>query len=199
MIDIVSPPAAARARPLHDIPSPEQVALGRKLYLDRAPVKTIPVTTGIRSLGVLYRCLDGDFPDGSGIAPAPIPRRRAGVRMRQRMGSRAALVARIWRTSEKQVEEIEERLKGAGLALDERESNARTMATLVKTLRELTAIDEARKPRGKGAQGSGKDRDHDDNLDDPAPRNIDDLRQSLARKLEAFVAGTASPVPDDAG
>ena len=103
------------------------------------------------TLDTLYRCLEGKFPDGSGVAPAPIPLRRAGVRVRHRLGSRAALIARMWRTAERQVEEIEDRLRAAGLELAERESNARTLAIVAKTLRELAAVDEARKARGKGA------------------------------------------------
>ena len=50
----------------------------------------------------------------------------------------------MWRTAERQVEEIEDRLQAAGLELAERESNARTLAIVAKTLRELAAVDEAR-------------------------------------------------------
>jgi hypothetical protein len=173
-----------------DIPTPEQVALARRRYLERVPVRAIVAEATIK-IDTLYRCLDGDFPDGSGVKPAPIPMRRAGVRIRHRMGSRAALVARMWRTAERQVEEIERRLRVSGLELAERESNARTLAVVAKTLRELAAVDEARKERGRlGPKGSN---------DDAVPRNIDDLRRELARKLEAFVAAEADQVRDDAG
>ena len=91
----------------------------------------------------------GAYPDGSGVAPRRSQRRKPGVRVRHRTGSRAALVARMWRTAERQVEEIEDRLKAAGLELAERESNARTLAIVARTLRELAAVDEAKKPRGK--------------------------------------------------
>jgi hypothetical protein len=171
-------------------PTPEAVALARRLYLDGEPAKAIIAKTGLGSTGTLDRCLAGDFPDGSGIKPAPLPRRRAGVRVRHRMGSRAALIARMWRTAERQVEEIEDRLKASGLGLDERESNARTLAVVAKTLRELSAFDQAKKPRDKEAQ------DQDD--DNPVPRNIEDLREALARKLAAFVDGRPSRVPDNA-
>jgi hypothetical protein len=152
-------------------------------------VDSILAATGI-TLHILYRCLAGAFPDGSGIKPAPVPLRRAGVRVRHRMGSRAALVARMWRTAERQVEEIEDRLKAAGLQPAEREGNARTLAIVARTLRELVAVDDAGKARGKGAP---KDDD-----DDTPPRSVDDLRRSLAQKLEAFVAGRAGAVSGDA-
>ena len=112
-------------------------------------VKQIVAQSGIKNLNIIYRCVAGLYPDGSGIKPAPIPQRRRGVRVRHRTGSRAALVTRMWRTAERQVEEIEERLTVAGLELSERESNARTLAIVAKTLRELSAVDD--KARGKDA------------------------------------------------
>jgi hypothetical protein len=170
-------------------PPPDVVALVRRLYAEGVFVNAIVAKSGIKNLNIIYRCVAGLYPDGSGVKPTPIPQRRQGVHVRHRKGSRAALVARMWRTAERQVEEIEDRLAVAGLDLAERESNARTLAVVAKTLRELVAVDEAKQPRGK--EGS-KDDD-----DQAVPRNIEDLRQALARKLEAFVAGTADTVPDE--
>ena len=164
-----------------ETPTPDVVALVRRRYAEGALVKAILAETGI-TLGMLYRCLAGHFPDGSGIKPARIPLRRAGVRIRQRLGSRAALVTRMWRTAERQVEEIEDRLKAAGLELAERESNARTLAIVAKTLRELAAVDEAEKPR------KGKKQPSDDDIDDdPVPRDINEFRRELARRINALV------------
>jgi hypothetical protein len=175
-----------------DTPTPETVALARRRYAERRPVKAILAETGLK-LGALYRCLAGDFADGSGVPPAPIALRRAGVRIRQRLGSRAALVTRMWRTAERQVEEIERRLRSAGVELGERESNARTLAVVARTLRELSAVDEAAKPRSRGR---GEEPKHND--DDAVPRDIDELRRELARKLVAFVAGTEDRVSGEA-
>jgi hypothetical protein len=166
------------------IPTPERVALARRLYVEGVPVKDILAATEMK-LGLFYRCIDGKLPDGSGIVPARIGRRRAGVRVRHRLGSRGALIARMWRTAERQVEEIEDRLRAAGLEQTERESNARTLATVARTLRELAAVDGARRAR----KGTLKDDD-----DDAAPRNIDELRRSLAEKLEAIVGGREGPL-----
>ena len=173
-----------------ETPSPEQVALARRLYLEGEPVKAIVAKLELGSTGSLYRCIDGDFPDGSGVKPAPLPRRHDGVRVRHRMGSRDALIARMWRTAERQVEEIEKRFRATGLDLDERESNARTLAIVAKTLRELAGFEEAKAARGGKA--------HRDDDDEPAPRNIKDLRRALTEKLERFAAGTKNPVPEDA-
>jgi hypothetical protein len=163
-------------------PPPEVVALVRRRYAEGAPLKTIVAESGITNLNIFYRCVDGRYPDGSGVKPAPIPRRRSGVRVRHRTGSRSALVTRMWRTAERQVEEIEDRLAVAGIELAERESNARTLAIVAKTLRELAAVDEAQKPRGKEKKSPEHDID-----DDPVPRDIDEFRRELARRINALV------------
>jgi hypothetical protein len=169
-----------------EIPTPEQVALARRRYFEGVPVRAIVVEAGI-TLGALYRCLNGDFPDGSGIAPAPIARRHPGVRVRHRKGSRTALVARMWRTAERQVEEIEKRLRAAGLELAERESNARTLAIVARTLRELAAVDEQQQTRGKKPASEAND--------DSVPTDIDEFRRELARRIDALAAARGDDGP----
>jgi hypothetical protein len=165
------------------------VALVRRLYAEGVYVNEIVAQSGIKNLNIIYRCVAGLYPDGSGVKLAPIPQRRQGVRVRHRGGSRTALVTRMWRTAERQVEEIEDRLAVAGLELAEREGNARMFAIMAKTLRDLSAVDE--KTRNKESKKA--------NDDDTPPRNIDELRRELAKKLESFVARTVDAVPDDAG
>jgi hypothetical protein len=162
------------------IPPPEQVALVRRQYAEGVPIKRIAAEIGVTNLDIVYRCVDGRCPDGSGIRPAPLPRRRTGVRTYGRNGSRTALIKRIWRTAERHVEEIEARLEAAGLEPAEREGNARALAILVKTLRELAAFDEATAAkRGKAA---------DDSNDDSVPTDLDELRRELARRIDSIVA-----------
>jgi hypothetical protein len=168
-------------------PTPDVVALVRRLYQDGMPVQDICAETRLRP-GVIYRCVDGKFDDGSEIPPAPLPRRRADTHTAERTGSRGALIARMWRTAEQQIGEIEDRLKAAGLDVAERESNARMFAIVARTLRDLSAVDEAEKARGREASK--------DTNDDAPPRNIDELRSALADKLAAFVARTGDAVPD---
>ena len=172
-------PQGPTPRNIMIIPTPDVVALVRRRYREGATVKAIVAESGISNLNIIYRCLEGEFPDGSGVRPEPIPKRRPGVRVRHRSGSRTALVARMWRTAERQVEEIEDRLKTAGLSLAERESNARTMAIVAKTMRELAAFDDAQPPH------QGKKPPDDD--DDPVPRDIDEFRRELARRIDALV------------
>ena len=82
----------------------------------------------------------------------PLPRRSTGktrgnekppgTRRRRLSGDRVALVGRLWRTAEAQVRDIEERLARHQQQPDERERDARTLAVLVKTMRELSALDD---------------------------------------------------------
>jgi hypothetical protein len=95
------------------------------------------------------------------------------------VADRASLVKQMWRTAEAQVREIEERLRRAGQGPDERERDARVLAVLAKTLRELAALDQAN--TGAAAPPA------DDADDDPMPRDIDEFRRELARRIHAFV------------
>ncbi len=168
-------------------PTPAVVALARRLYLEGEAVKAICAKCGLTTR-TMYQCVAGKFDDGSGNRPEPLPRRRGKRRLAPQIEGRDALVARMWRTAERQVAEIEDRLKAAGLDVVERESNTRMLAVVAKTLRDLSAVDEANKMRGKEASNNEND--------DAPPRNIDELRRSLARKLQAFVGAPGAAVPD---
>ena len=106
--------------------------------------------------------------------PAAAVRRR----VRHRAGSRAALVARMWRTAERQVEEIEDRLAAAGIELAERESNARTLAVVAKTLRELAAVDEARR---RGRRRSSRTKSMTIPCPETSTSSVESLRAALTR------------------
>jgi hypothetical protein len=62
------------------------------------------------------------------------------------------------------------------------------LAVVARTLRELNAVVEAKRTR-KDTTRNGDD--------ESPPRNIDELRQALAQKLEVFVARAADDIPDD--
>ncbi len=80
---------------------------------------------------------------------------------------------RLWRTAERQVRDIEDRLRLNLQQPDERERDARVLATMVKTLRELRALQEAEE------EPSGEDE---------GPSNLDDFRRELARKIDGIIA-----------
>lgn len=171
-------------------PTPAVVALARRLYLEGEAVKAICAECGLTTR-TMYQCVAGRFDDGSGNRPEPLPRRRGKRRSAPQIEGRDALVARMWRTAERQVAEIEDRLKAAGLDVVERENNVRIFAIVARTLRDLSAVDEANKMGGKEASNNADD--------DAPPRNIDELRSALADKLAKFVAARTPRVPDQPG
>ncbi len=103
----------------------------------------------------------------------------------QPSGDRTALIKRMWRAADAQVQEIENRLLHETPAPLERERDARVLAVLAKTLRELSALDETKQRKQTAAPAD----------DDAVPRDMDELRRSLARKLEALVAGGTAALP----
>jgi hypothetical protein len=93
----------------------------------------------------------------------------------------------MWRAADAQVQEIENRLLQESQEPLERERDARVLAVLAKTLRELAALDETKQLKQTAAPAD----------DDAVPRDMDELRRSLARKLEALVAGREADLPDE--
>jgi hypothetical protein len=160
--------------------SSEQIAAIRQDYADRVPVAQICAKHQV-SQGTAYYWIDGGPRDPARRLP-PIPRRCGKGQQRnaprgQTTDSRVALMARLWRAAEQQVRDIEQRLKAIGQVPSERERDARALAVLVKTLRELAAFDAAR-----GAAQSTEP------ADDDAPRDMDEFRRELARKIDAIIA-----------
>ena len=157
---------------------PEAVALLRRRYSEGATLAVLKAESGVTSLWMIYRCLDGHYDDGCGVPlPLPaLPRRRNDARM-----TRAELLRRLWRNAQRQVDQIETRIKQSRQAPDDSERDARALAVLVRTLRELSAFDEMRKPDAK------KQPKPELENDDPVPRDIDELRRELARRIHAFV------------
>lgn len=96
---------------------------------------------------------------------------------------RKAVVTRLWRAAKRQLEAHEARLdelpKGAAAA----ESDAKALAVLARTVRELVALD------GAAAGQEGKSTDE---LSPAAGlRHVAELRKELARRLEVLAAGAA--------
>jgi hypothetical protein len=168
---------------------PESALRARQMYIDRVPVRTILKDCKL-SLDQLYEWLDGGPElDGGAMLP-PIPRRHIIVRKASRAHTRVAMVERMMRATEAQLHGIEQRLASAGYDPDDSERDARAMAVLARTMRELTALDDSnRGPANETGQTN----------DNAAPLDVDELRRSLTRKLDALVAeqqGTLGRVDD---
>jgi hypothetical protein len=110
----------------------------------------------------------------AGILPASLTRmaKREGW-IRFEKGKRAQTVRRIRARVEREIEAVEQVLEKAG-ALGEADGAARTLGSLVRTLRELQKYDEdaARRSHLKAED------------EDVAPADLDALRDALADRLE---------------
>lgn len=153
--------------------TPEQVLAVREGYAAGKTIKALIAETGVRRHAI-YPCIHGNRagPDGE-LAPLPL---RVPRRLPQSHASRKTLVNRLWRMADAQVRDIEERLRLNAQPGEERERDARLLSTMVKTLRELRALD---------AQKTGQE---PHSQDEQAPRNLDDFRKELARKIDGIVA-----------
>ena len=175
--------------------TPDNIVRVRQAYADGTPIRDIRRDHDITLWGVYY-CLDGGPVAGDTRMFPPLRRRKSGAagQWGEKSPQRAALVRRLWQAADGQVRKIENRLALEAIEPAEHERDARTMAVLVKTLRELNDLDAV------GASQKSKGRDSADaattevNYDDP--RAIDDFRRELARRIAAINAGES---PDSAG
>jgi hypothetical protein len=149
-------------RPANAPASPETLAEARRLY----------ETGGLTLAGI------GERVGLHGVTVCRLAKKH-GWRRPAAAEKRRALVLAIRTKVDREIAEVERAL-GAGGEPVAVERSARTLASLVKTLRELAKIDEdeARKAAGRrGAQESGED-------EDDAVADLDALRDALARRLE---------------
>jgi hypothetical protein len=173
------------------VPTPELVAYVRRRYAAGDPVDDIKAESGL-SLGVLYRCLDGVYDDGSGLPAPALPRRHPIRRRRVPLAHvRATMTGRLWRAAESHVMEIEKRLARDDRVADEREGDARVFATMVRAMRDLKEIDpDVVPPQQLKPTPATED-------DDPVPRDIDEFRRRIAEKIDRLVAADAAAAADD--
>ncbi|MFG1432595.1 hypothetical protein V5F44_12030 [Xanthobacter sp. V2C-8] len=173
--------------------TPATAGLARRLYAEGVPIADICARTGL-STGAAYHWIDREVAADGSIALRPIGRRAGKTFALQPAETpRARLLARLWRAAERQVAEIEARIprpEGADAAppraAADAEKDARALALLARTLRELAAAE------GE-ADKSGKD------ADDPA-RDLDAFRRELARRLEGLRADepdAGAPLPPE--
>ena len=95
---------------------------------------------------------------------------------------RLALAERVQNSIERQLTAVESVLAAMGTPQPEQaECHARTLASLARTFREMMRL-----------QVAPPDEPADDN---DVPRDLDELRRELSRKLAALVAGRAGAVP----
>lgn len=107
--------------------------------------------------------------------PAPV-----AAAKRPRAASRRSVVSRLWRAASRQLDAHEAHLDDLPASAAASEADAKALATLARTVRELVALD-ASTVAGEGRKTD--DRDAADGL-----RYAAELRKELARRLEFIVA-----------
>jgi hypothetical protein len=132
---------------------------------------------------VFYSWLDGGPRiNGERMLP-PVVRRSP---LRRKRTDREKLVSRLWQAAGVQVRTLEGRLKNSS---EPDERDARAMAMLVKTLRDLNEFDGAKqKPKAKPEAEPSPGAKADD------PRDIDEFRRELARRIAALDGGSNDDV-----
>lgn len=118
------------------------------------------------------------------VVPITNPRKGAGE-VPQSPEARMALAERIQAVAEREIAAVEQILATLGASdSSETEAAARTLASLARTLRELVHLD--------ASQTTPEPVD-----DEPLPRDLDELRRALARRLDALVAEAKALCPDE--
>lgn len=99
--------------------------------------------------------------------------------------ARKAVVTRLWRAAQRQLDAHEARLDELPKGAAANESEAKALAVLARTVRELVALD---------AAAPGREDKSTDELSPAAGlRHVAELRKELARRLEVLAAGEADP------
>jgi hypothetical protein len=157
---------------------PEAAQRARQMYADGKSVAAIKAETEMTGHAIYFWLGGGPQIEGRPALP-PIPRRVTRTR-RVTPDDRRAMIARIMRSCDRQISEIERRVNPSPTQVDH---DSRRLALISRTLNELTAIDQRNKEIKRQA-----DNDKSRNARQPTPRDADELRRSLARKLEAIIA-----------
>lgn len=111
----------------------------------------------------------------SRILELATPPKRATTVPRQRV------ISQLWRTAERQVNAVEQRLMTLNDEPQALEREAKTLGIIARTVRDLVAIDEEKAKAKNGGKG---DDDNQPGASHAAPMSISDFRRELAEKLE---------------
>jgi hypothetical protein len=117
-----------------------------------------------------------DDSDDSAPAP-PAARRKPAPR------GRKAVIGKLWKAAQTQLEAHEAHLAELPAGTAASEADAKTLATLARTVRELVALDSA-------AAGEGG-KSEDDLSPAEGLRRVEELRRELARRMERLIADHA--------
>lgn len=161
-----------------------------KVLASVAARKATVAATMVRPAGTIVLVDDGEKIGPLLVAPPGVRIRRTAV---ERLddpapATGAALIERVTRAIERELSLIEVIVGGHRVKQQRRteaERRARTLASLARTLSEVTRL--------RAGEDKAKDRVKSD--DDAVPRDLDEFRRTLSRRLEQLVQGTAAVHP----
>lgn len=170
---------------------PEKIAEARHLYEDTGtPVADIAVMLRIGQTTFLNRVkLWGWTPrnrrlaelDAAAKANVPLQEVRKAAAPAKKTLEKISLLARVRAAVESEIVAIENvlsRVEAAHLRSSDAERAARTLATLVRTLKEITALEKSGEKTGEEAETQSSDEF----------RDLDEFRRSLAERLDRLRA-----------
>jgi hypothetical protein len=176
--------------PVHRIEiAAEAQGPAREQYDAGVPMDVIARSLGISRSTLLRRIKELGWPQRhpyARIAPAPLKLSAPPPVASAPGGMTPAMLAgRVQDAVERELAAVERILGKLGPAkLDEVECGARTLATLARTLRELTQL----RPAGSSPRGGADD--------EPEIRDLDEFRRDLARRLDRLVAEARALPPE---
>ena len=192
--------------------TPEQIEAARRLYENpQTPLDEVAASLKITRRTLEARIAEWGWPPRAALSPRNGGRARnrsSGRRAkrngtarkqpksnarprpdttRRPVGSREALAVRVQRVVERELDAIDSILSVLGAADSaEAERSARTLASLVRALKEVMRL-------------AAPEQASDPDEDDPMPRNLDEFRRELARRIEALAAEAEGQAPGDGG
>jgi hypothetical protein len=145
----------------------------RRQYADGVPLARICAEHRL-SKRIINKCVAGNLLGLGPLPPTPFHRSDTSSPPPDRRG----VVEQLWRSAEREVLGIDERLAHLEGRSPEREREMRILPVLVKVVRDLTTLDQAQfqKP-------ASKDTPRDDD-DDAVPRDLEELRRELSRRVD---------------
>ncbi len=180
-----------------------KIAQAKHLYEStRVPLDEIAALLGISRRTLSDRASEWGWKKRNARAPNETDRRRGSADARPPVASeatppgdaeaapqasqdRAALAARIQAAAEREIAAVERILAVLGASDPaETEGAARTLASLARTLRELVHLER------RAAPTEPVDDEH-------RPRDLDEFRRALARRLEELIAEAKAVCPDE--
>ncbi len=197
--------------------TPEQIDAARRLYENhRTAVDDVAASLGITRGTLKSRIEEWGWPERRACAPArpatktgrsrkapPARRRRVTLEAAQKKPraqprppspsiapprtTPEALAARVQRVVERELDAIDSVLSVLGVADSaDAERSARTLASLARALTEVMRL-------------TAPEQTPDPDDDDAMPRDLDEFRRELARRIEALAADAEAAAPGDGG